>query len=528
MEQALKERKCKKMQAYKKSSVNLPSLHDKRYVKSFSMEELSSMAREICANKNEQPFYQVGLEYTFERTGSFENICRSSQEKTEHKRNYHSWPKTSLQKKKYRKHMRRISRDGLNSLSSEIIESDQGTSIKPKLARKDGETIRRSDGMKFSSCLFYNASEINRKRDETVNNVKVRQMGNICPQTTGVSGSREQNRSVTKIVTEMPPKSSLSLPVLPSDGKKDDSGLFCHEYWPGSQCLSPFLVVDKVDNNERLKSTESFSCDAKAASCLHELQDQCQETRTDVTPYRCRSKSAPFRDFRAENYLGHVEQNEKNICQGKEQPLKCKLDVVSHEIKANLSDQQNCSEPPNSNRPTNKADSESVAGRTSIGSTVTRLGKSGKKNSSRPLELLTQGSCSAKKIEIEPCFSQKVASLDIGSKVGTSTSQVQTELPSCGSSLHKETDASKLGEKNKASYQLVTNVTEESSESSDSGVGSLKYDIIMKNWNEPVVSGPLFKKRLEVCDRFHILMLEYSYPFLQHLVAVFCTMCLAV
>jgi len=46
--------------------------------------------------------------------------------------------------------------------------------------------------------------------------------------------------------------------------------------------------------------------------------------------------------------------------------------------------------------------------------------------------------------------------------------------------------------------------TEESSESSDSGVGNIRYDIIHRNWNEPKVSGPLFKKRLEILKHWYI------------------------
>ena len=517
MEQALKGRKCKKMQVCKNRTVNLSSSHDKRYVKSFSMEELSSMAREICATKSKQPFYQVGLEYTFERTGSFENICRSSQEKTEHKQNYHSWPKTSLQKKKYRKHMRRISRD--NSLTLEIIESHQGTSVDRRLARKDGETLRRSDGKKFSSCLFYNASEINRKDDETASKVKAITMDNTFSQSTGVLESREQLNSVTKIVKEMPQKSSLSLPVLPSD-KKDDSGLFYHEYWPESQCLSPFLVVDKVDNKKELSSTESFPCDTKSASYLDELQDQCQEIRSDGTP------SAPIREFMIENVPAHVKQSESKICKGKEQSLKC--NCVSHEIKMDLGDRRNRSSPSNSYCLTDKANIRSIPGRKSTDSTVTRLRKFGKKHRSRSLELLTQGCHWTNKLEIESCLSQKVALLRIGAQAGTSTPQVQTDLPTCGSSVHEGTDESKLERKDKASYPVIRNVTEESSESSDSGVGNIKYDIIMKNWNEPVVSGPLFKKRLEVCDPFQILMLRLWLPFLSICSTLFYTMCLSV
>ena len=512
MEQALKGRICKKMEVCKtRTTVNLPSLHHKRYVKSFSMEELSSMAREICSTKNKKPFYQVGLEYTFERTGSFENICRSSQEKTEHKQNYHSWPKTSLQKKKYRKHMRRISRENRNSLTSDIIESNQETSVDPRLARNYGETVRRSDGMKFFSCLFYNASEIGKRDNETASKFKVVMMDNTFSQSTGLLESTEQHNSITKIVKEMHPKSSLSLPVLPSD-KKDDSGLFYHEYWPESQCLSPFLVVDKVDNDKQLNFTDSFPCDAKSASYSDELQDNCQEMRNDGIPYRCRSKSAPIRDSMIENVSAHVKQSESKICKGKEQSLKCKC--VSHQIKMDLGDRRKCSKLSNSYYLTGEAEGKNIPGRESTDFTVTRLGKFGKKHRSRSLELLTQGGHWTKKREIESCLSQKVAALHIGTQAGTSAPQVQTKLPTCGSSAHEGTDELKLEGKDKASYPLLRNVTEESSESSDSGVGNIKYDIIMKNWNEPVVKGPLFKKRLEVCDQLHILMLRLWLPVL--------------
>ena len=363
------------------------------YIRSLSMEELSSIAREIYSTKTREPFYQADGGCKRKFLDSFMSLSLKNQESATLKNCYHSWPKASLRKKKYRRNScKENGNESLMSVNSVINWQTQkrehlGSDL--VYSQIAGEICANLESCQFTASPFYDSQS-----KETASVPRIQRDWPIL--------NKKGNKSV--VVNG----ESVEIPNLDAAVSIKAKNYMIHRNDTPRDTSLP-----KVEES---KQGLSCSCDAQSASQIllfvEKDEDDNKELHLDMREIR-KFEPGAFRDSPWEADADYISKRGGS--------LQCKQE--------------------------NKKERQ--------------IGK--------------------QKVKVE------ISRSDVNS--GCKNLEKHQIL---SSSKENEPDISQC------SHGIQHYFEDEGSESSDSGVGNVRYDILTKNWNEQNVSGPLFKKRSEV------------------------------
>ena len=375
--------------------------------KSLSMEEISSLAREICSPIDSKLFCQGEMSFVFKSNGSYDS---SHYKKGKMPNNYHSWPKTYTRQRRMKKSAckeGRVKNEDKAASCLSPCELERG-----KLPYHSG-TVKRvfestydQGKYMFSDSIFYDGgtSSVRHKRlhnDKTkaVKDVRRSPIGQNCPWNYVDKGSGK-----------------LSVEVDKEDRSID--------------CMSSMISKNKLHKNDKQRA--SFFLVANKMDFINRFE-------TNIDSLQNPTWLEVEKDLKTGGSLYGTGQEEcgnisNQTSEAKNYPVTHRHKEKKHNSKIKDEEEENSQLHGNIFLPTCDENDEC----TDI--------SNGLKNVSLRDDDIAKSDCSA----------------------------------SYG-------------------YHLNGDHTEESSESSDSGVGNARYDIIHDNWNKPNVSGPVFKKRLEVC-----------------------------
>ena len=416
---------------------NMRSLEcTEKYSRSLSMDELSCLAREICSPISTKEFFHDKSEFLFVSTGESPTSKRS-----EGRSNYHSWPKKSTRQRRAKKCNCRerklgfITEKGTESSVNPYEQRITHNTYNSNQGNRDFDSIYDQESCKFSVSPFYGG-------DLTINNHrKLDNHGSIVDEVIkrqNIYRKCHCNHSYkgTELLTEE------------ADGEYESEA-----------SVSPILPRNRSQRLDRT-NVPPVVLEAKLDTIgMHEEKKDNAWPETDENLSKRRLS------------YGASQQKYKDIAQtsieaisdfpiiGNKENVYGHSKAVRNELKetAELSDRVFIS----------GFDHYDVE---RLGCVLSELGIS------KGAECI--GTCDT------------LQSLSLGNG--------KEQTKDCGAKADSAI-AMKIKQGAVCKDHLNGSNTEESSESSDSGVGNIRYDIINRNWSEPKVSGPLFKKRVEVC-----------------------------
>ena len=410
-----------------------------KYHKSLSMEELSSLAREICSPIDNKFFYQVESKFISRGTDSFESShCNTG----DAPKNYHSWPKKYPRQRRMRKDVCRGERAGNISRKKAIdsfslfeqrnLNSPDGRSH----ASRNFEGSRKEEKYRFSENPFYGGDKSNF----------------ICKTTQYVEVKTTKNL-----------KEPLSNKICFWDNSEKDYTLLSAESNMEYICTDATPVMSPRNKAQKGDSRR------KALSLLHKDMD-CSRSFGSIADFSHElTWQKDVENLKIRGMLSDISKREYKVVLKKSPENKCNITTHQHKEKICTNRQRM------------------------------------KNGMQKPLSSKFVSICDHWIPEEADCSMHGLETCkDVD---GTETSNMLKNLSLRYNNENKDESEGKYV--NDSDVRIVQGAfltdhlsgihTDESSESSDSGVGNIRYDIIHRTWDEPTVSGPIFKKRLEVC-----------------------------
>ncbi|XP_065066535.1 uncharacterized protein LOC135692378 [Rhopilema esculentum] len=370
------------------------------YIRSLSMEELSSIAREIYSPRTREPFYQADEGCKRKFLDSFMSLSLKNPESATLKNCYHSWPKASFRKKKYRR----------NSCKDNGNES-----LMPANLVINGQAQKREH---LGSDLVYSKTA-----------------GKVC--------ANQESCQFT------------ASPFYDTQSKGNDSVSRIQQDWP---------ILNKKGIKSVVVNSESFEIRNLEAAVSIKAKNNLMR-RYDI-PRELKS-------------LPKVEESKQDLSSS------CDNQSASQILLFVEKDEDDNKELHLDLRESRKFEPGALR--------------------DSPWE--ADAGCISKRSSSLQCKQENKKERQIGKqkvKVEISRSDVNSGCKNL--ERHQLISSSKENEPDisQCSHRIHHYFEDEGSESSDSGVGNVRYDILTKNWNEQNVSGPLFKKRSEILKHWYL------------------------